>query len=183
MRHVEVSRTGEKDIVGVSFKAPQALHKDNAAMIALGQIVAGGNTSHLYTRLVENGKATSVWYYYFPFHDASLFSIQATVTDSCTHEVVQEDILACIQAIAQKGVTKTELQRVIAQLRTEMAAAHDGHLSLSSFLAEGVAAGDWRYYFTLPKKLEELTPSDVQKAAQTYCVERNMTTGFYRSHV
>lgn len=181
VRHIETNRSGEENIVGVAFKIPHARHADIPALTVLNQLLAKSDTSRLENALVETGKATELWSEYHPFYDESLMTMFASVSQGLTHEQLKDEILTVCTEVKEQGVRKVELDRVIAQVRTSMTQSHDGHFALLSVLNEGIAVGDWAFYFDIPKKLETVTVQDIQRVANSYLDEERMTTGFYRA--
>ncbi len=178
-RYVEVCRAGTRNIVGVSYKVPEALHIDTPALMALTGTLAHGATSRLHKALVDTKLASAVDVIYTPFKDPGLMTFYATLTNGTKHEKVERIIKETGAQIIDGGVEQSELDRVLAQIRTELAFARDGHYALLSILNEAIASGDWRYFFDMPKRLGAVTVTDVRTAARTYLSERSMTVGHY----
>ncbi len=180
-RFVEVNRVGVKNIVEIAFKVPEAVHSDTSAVMALSAILGDGKTSRLYRALVDKKIASSAWSSYMPFHDPSLLMLYVVPNDGVTHEEIEDVVLKECKKIVSKGVTKAELGRVLASITTEMAFARDGHYAVLSSINEAIAAGDWRMFFDLPKKLGEVTPSIMNVTAKKYLDKNKMTVGYYRA--
>jgi zinc protease len=180
-RFVEVNRAGTKNIVGIAFKVPEALHADTPALTVLAGILGDGKTSRLHTALVEHNLASSAWTSYMPFYDPSLMFLYATPADGATHQAVEEAMHDVCKSVTDKGVTKDELRRVLASIETEMAFARDGHYATLSTLNEAIASGDWRSLYKLPAQVSVVTAQDVKRAARTYLNEYTMTVGHYKA--
>jgi zinc protease len=179
-RFVEVSRAGTQNLVGVAFKVPEALHGDTASLLALADILAGGNTSRLHKALVEKRLASGVSVSYMPLHDPSLFTVYATLVPGVSHARVEDVIMRTIRTVAEKSVTAGELARVLAGVRTSIAVARDGQFAMLSALNEAIALGNWRYYFDMPEALATVTPASVRRVTTTYLVEASSTVGHYK---
>ncbi len=180
-RFVEVIRAGTRNLVCVAFKTPEGRHADMPALLTLGNVLAGGQTSRLHRKLVETRLCSSVQVMAMPFYDPSLLQLYATVADGVAHERVERAILQEIARVQAEGVTSAELTRVQAGLETEMAFARDGLYALLSSLNEAIATGDWRFFFDLPRNVRRVTVQDVQDVALRYLVSATSTVGYYRS--
>jgi zinc protease len=179
-RFVEVSRAGTQNLVGIAFKVPDALHADTASLIALADILAGGNTSRLHKALVEKQLASGVSASYMPLHDPSLFTVYATLVPGISHTRVEQTIMRTIRMVVEKSVTAGELARVLSGARTSIAVARDGQFAMLSALNEAIAVGNWRYYFDMPDALAKVTPVSVRRVATTYLIETSSTVGHYK---
>jgi zinc protease len=180
-RFVEIHREGTKNIVAVAYKVPEALHLDTPAILILSSILGDGKTSRLYRELVLKKLASSVWTSYMPFRDPGLFMIYATPLDGVSHEKVQNTILSTCEQVTQREVSKGELARVVARVGSEMAFARDGHYALLSSLNESIATGDWRFFFSLPKTIGEVSSKKVRDVAKKYFTNTALTIGHYRA--
>ena len=178
-RFVEVQRAGTTNIVGVAFKVPEALHQDTASLLALSEILAGGTVSRLHRALVERKLASAVVSPFVPLHDPSLFPLYATLVPNVRHEVVEREILRSIRAIAEHGVTKEELSRVLSNVQTTIAVARDGQFAMLSALNEAIAVGNWKYYFDMPNAIRNVTGKSVRHVARTYLRQTMSTVGYY----
>lgn len=180
-RFVEVIRNGSKHMVGVAYKVPEALHADTPALLVLSTILGGGDTSRLHRALVEKGLASDVRSVYVPFKDPSLITFYASPVSGVSHDDVEEAIRSTIATLTRRGVTKHELEKVLAGLETDMALARDGHYAMLSTINEAIASGSWKFYFDLPRACARVTAEAVQRAARTYLTETVMTVGYYRA--
>lgn len=179
-RFTEVRRNGTKDIVCLAYKMPEARHPDMPALLALGTVLAGGQTSRLYRRLVESRLCVSVESMVMPFFDPSLFQLFATVAQGVSHERVERAMLEVVHRVQEEGILDAELSRVRSALETEIAFARDGHYAMLSALNEAIATGDWRFFFDLPRTLGRVTAQDVRTVAEKYLVPATSTVGYYR---
>lgn len=180
-RFIEVKRAGQKNLVGIAFKVPEALHRDTPALLALSTILADGKTSRLHRALVEKRLCASAHSSYLPFKDPSIMTFYATLADGVSHKKVEAVMHREFEKICKEGVSKHELACVLAGIQTEMAFARDGHYAMLGALNEAIAVGDWRFFFDLPRKLRRMTPAVVCTAASTYLAEDTSTIGYYRA--
>jgi zinc protease len=180
-RFIEVHRVGTKNVVGLAFKVPEALHADTPALTVLSAVLGDEKTSRLYKALVEKKLTSSVWINYMPFYDPSLFILYATPNEGVAHEEIERVFFEECEKILTKGITASELARVLAKVNTELAFARDGHYAILSSLNESIATGDWRFFFDLPKKVSKVTPEAVIAVAKKYLTKKTATVGYYRA--
>ncbi len=180
-RTVTVTRAGHKEVLGLAWKAPEGLHEDTPALLALVSILTEGKTSRLYTALIETGLALSVHSMYVPFYDPSLFHIYTTPAAGVSLEKVEGSIMEECKKLITKGVTNRELASTVAHIQTDMAFARDGHYAMLSTLNEAIAVGDWKFFFTLPERVAKLTTADVKNVATRYVMDDRLTVGYYRT--
>ncbi len=180
-RFIEVKRTGSKNVVAVAFKVPEALNTDTPKIMALNAILAEGKTSRLYKALVDKQFATSVLSEYVPFYDPSLLTFYIVPNDGVAHEKIENIVLKECENIIENGVSEKELKMALSGVRSEMAFARDGHYAMLSYINEAISAGDWRFFFDLPKNIEKVKVADIKKVAKRYLDKDKMTVGYYRA--
>ncbi len=180
-RFVEVKRAGSKNVVAIAFKVPEALNADTPKIMALNAILAEGKTSRLYKALVDKQFATSVSSAYMPFYDPSLLVFYIVPNGGVVHEKIEGIVLKECKKIREKDILEKELKIALSGVCTEMAFARDGHYATLSYINEALSAGDWRFFFDLPKKIEKIKIADIKKVAKKYLGEDKMTVGYYRA--
>ena len=77
--------------------------------------------------------------------------------------------------------TREEVERVSSQLARGL----ENNLSNAQSIATGalntaIAQGDWRLMFLQHDRLQDITPADLVRAAQTYFKPSNRTVGYYK---
>jgi zinc protease len=88
-------------------------------------------------------------------------------------------LLKEIARIKSDGVTPEEIERVKQQYLAADAYKRDGTAAVAMELNEWIAVGDWTLYVTFPRKVEEVTPADVQRVARQYLNEDQSTVGWF----
>jgi zinc protease len=177
-RRVTVRRAGETRIVSLGYKVPPALSPDTYALEVLVQSLADGKTSRLWS-LVDAGKATEIMPSYYPFHDEGLCTIDVFLTPTTKFEDVEKIILREIERVKKRGITKAEVEKAKARVRSFAAFRQDGFSQIADFVNESIAVGDWRFYLDFADKIREVTPADVERVAQKYLVEESRTVGWF----
>ena len=178
-RRVTVKRAGEMPIVGIAHKIPEGTNKDIYALQILGRILGYGKTSRFYKRFIDTGLAADVNVWSYPLHDNGLFITYLFIAGDDSCEDVEKEILDEYAKIISDGVDVEELQRAKSQINAQTAFTRDGTYSVASNLNEAIALGDWTYYTTFLKKVENVSIDDIRRVANTYLKEDQSTTGFF----
>ena len=178
-RRITVKRAGEMPIIGIAHKTPEGTNKDIYALQILGRILGYGKTSRFYKRFIDTGLAADVNVWSYPLHDNGLFITYLFIAGDDSCEDVEKEILDEYAKIISDGVDVEELQRAKSQINAETAFTRDGTYSVASNLNEAIALGDWTYYTTFLKKVENVSIDDIRRVANTYLKEDQSTTGFF----
>ena len=178
-RRIVVKRTGQAGITAVAHKTPHGLHNDIHAIHLLGKILCDGKSSRLYQKIVDQGLATSLFMYDFPFKDNGLFITYAFLTPEVSNQKVEEIILDEYNDIINNGVDQEELNRAIAKTRATVAFSRDGSYAVASALNEAIAIGDWEFYTIFLDNIEAVSTENIQLAAKQYLVEDQSTVGWF----
>ena len=178
-RRTVVKRAGQTGVVGVGHKTQEGLHEDTYAFQLLGKILSEGKTSRFYRTIVDQGLATSLLMYDFPFKDNGMFITYIFLTPDTDHQTVEDIVLEEYKKIINGGVTKEEVARAKAQTRASVAFSRDGSYAVASALNEAIAIGDWTFYTTFMDHIEKVSAKDIQRVAKKYLVEEKSTTGWF----
>ena len=178
-RRITVKRAGEMPIIGIAHKIPEGTNKDIYALQILGRILGYGKTSRFYKRFIDTGLAADVNVWSYPLHDNGLFITYLFIAGDDSCEDVEKEILDEYAKIISDGVDVEELQRAKSQINAQTAFTRDGTYSVASNLNEAIALGDWTYYTTFLKKVENVSIDDIRRVANTYLKEDQSTTGFF----
>jgi predicted Zn-dependent peptidase len=166
--------------VMLGFHKPTLPQVDDYVFDLIDGLLAGGRTSRLYRRLVEEEQAAlsvstgnGLPGARFP----NLFVIRAAPRSPHTAGEVESLIRSELDRLAEEPVTAGELERVRKGLRADMVRGLQSNAGLAGTLSYYQAvAGDWRYVTSHLAVLETITPEDVREAAARYLTARNSTT-------
>lgn len=178
-RRVTVKRAGETGIVGLAFKIPEALHPDRPALEILVDVLVGGRSSRLSLALVDKGLASQVLGFAFPLSDPGLLVIYCFLTAGTPQSKVERLIWQAIKKIQKQGISEKELAKAKKVAEAAIAYSRDGSYAVASSLNEAIAAGDWTLYVRYPKEISRVKKEEVKKAAETYLIEDQSTTGWF----
>ncbi|HMS02333.1 MAG TPA: pitrilysin family protein [Gemmatimonadaceae bacterium] len=145
-----------------------AFHRDDAALSALAQVLAGGRSSRLYASLVRERQAMQdVSAFQYANKLDGLFIMSATARPGEHPRVAVEAMTAEVARIANEGVTPRELERVKNAMRAQMLD------ELSSVLGKADRLNYYNYFVGTPDYLaqdmarwEALTVDDLKRAAR-----------------
>jgi len=178
-RRLSIMRAGETGIVGIAHKTPIGLAEDTYSIQVLSKILGGGKSSRLYRKIVDKGLATGMFMWDFPFKDNGLFITYVFLTPGTDHAEVEKILMAEFDTIKEDGVTRNEIERAKAQIKSEMAFSRDGSYSIASALNEAIAIGDWKFYTTYNEKITTVTADNIKEVANKYLNEKQRTTGHF----
>ena len=177
VRTLEVEPNAEKRMIAYADTNPQAQvrfhtvadgHKDEPALLVLGAILSG-RTGRLYKSLVLDQKVAT---------DASAgqnglkwegyFALNATARPGTTPEQVEQALYKEVEKLQASPVEARELQKVKNRFAADdfRRLQNNFQLMLQLLLADN--GRGWRSFNDDPKKIEAVTPEDVQRVARTY---------------
>lgn len=178
-RSVTLRRVGDVGAVGIAYHVPSGGHPDIAALDVLSNILTEAPSGRLYKALVETKIASNVYGGAYSWHDPGIAQYLAMVPDKANLEKARDILIQVTEESGNQGATEEEVQRAIRQIlkQRELAAADTKQIAVD--LSEWAAMGDWRLYFLYRDWIEQITPDDVKRVAQTYLISTNRTTGMF----
>ena len=163
----------------MAYKAVSAVHEDSIPLDVLSIILTSGKTSRLYKALLETGLASGVDASNTALRDPGLFYVFAVLNPDSDHDAIESAIRGELHNASSNGVSQSEVDSAVSQLRAMEAYSRDGAFSIVQQLNESIASGDWRLYTEYLKKLEDVGVEDIQRVAQKYLVDDRATIGQY----
>ncbi len=160
--------------VYVALPGVPVFHKDEAALDALGQIVAGGKSSRLYRSLVyEKQVAQDVSMSSFTMKLDGLLLMTSTARVGQHPNSLLAEMDKAIADVAANGITERELTQVKNGVRASMLD------DMSSLLGKAERLNMYNYFTGDPdylakdlERYEKLTRADVQRVAQQYVLNK-----------
>jgi zinc protease len=190
-RRVSVEGPGETVYLQVSYRAPAADDPDFFALIVLDSLLTGptnlnmfgggitNKTSRLYKTLVEKELAVSVNGGVQATIDPYLYTTVITVHPRHTVSDCVAAMEAEIKQLQEAPPPIEELERAMKQARAIFAYGSESISNQAFWLgfSEMFATVDW--FTDYLERLAVVTPSDVQRLAQTCLRPQNRTLGVY----
>jgi zinc protease len=191
-QHVEVKGPGETTYLQLAYRAPAAAENDFFIVSVLDSLFTGpsglnmfggggisNKTSRLYQALVEKEFAISVYGGLQATIDPYLYSINVTVRPDRSPEDVLEHIDQEIQRLQEQPVSQAEIDRAIKQAKALFAYGSENITNQAFWLgyAEMFDHYDWFNHYV--EHLNQVTPQQVQEAAQKYFLSSRRVVGVY----
>ncbi len=192
---VESPQTGERRItvqkqvtnpyLSIAYHVPAAKDSDYYALDILSSVLTSGNSSRLYSSLVDKKQlASSVSASFSPSFDPSLFSINAVTGKGKNVEDVEKEIYVEVEKIKKDGITENELQKIKNQneigFYNQIETINGKSQNLGTY---EVYFGDYRKMFEAPAAYNKVTVEDIKRVANKYIKRSNRTVGILRSNV
>jgi len=163
----------------IGYHKPNMPHQDDYTFDLIESILAGGRTSRLYRRLVqETGVAESISVVNgtpgsrYP----NLFSVFATPRAPHDSAELERLIDEEIERLKKEPVSAEELEKTRNRLRADYIRGLDSNEGLADKLSYFASmTGDFRYLTTYLEKIEKITAVDIRLAAQKYLNVENRT--------
>ena len=155
----------------IAWRAVSGLHEDAPALSMLAALLTAGRTTRLYRRLIaQDRSAIHVAAYLGPgFAHPGLFMVTAVPKHPSTSLQLELAIYQEIDKIKETLPDSADLARINNQIRAGDFRRLSSNLQLGMQLAESEASfGDWRETFRLSRRLQDVTPEDVQRVAVEY---------------
>ena len=191
---VEPPQTGERRItvqkevatpyLTIGYKTPEAKNKDYYALSILSSILSSGQSSRLYSELVDKQQlATQVYSDYSESFDPSLFYIYTVTNKGANHEDLENAIYKEIDKIKNEGITEKELQKIKNQKLMEFYGQVETINGKSNNLGTyELYFGDYKKMFDAPENYNKITIADVQNVTKKYFSKSNRTVGVLKTN-
>jgi predicted Zn-dependent peptidase len=169
----------------IAHHVPQASHKDYYALSILNSILTSGNTSRLYSALVDKKQlATSVFSSYGETFDPTLFQIYAVSAKGAREEAIEAAVYEELDKIKKDGITDRELQKIKNQKMMEFYSQVETINGKSNNIGTyEVFFGDYKKMFNAPAAFNNVTADDVKRVANEYFKKSNRTIGVLKANV
>lgn len=192
---IEPEQTGERRItvqkevaapyIQIDYHVPATKDSDYYALDVMNAILSHGNTSRLYSSLVDKKQiATTVFTALTPGFDPFTFNVYAICSPSAKEKDVEQAIYDEIDKIKKEGVTDNELQKVKNEKLMEFYSNVETINGISNTIGEyEIFFGDYRKMFNAPALYNKVTSGDVKRVANQYFKKSNRTVGILKTNV
>lgn len=178
-RRVFVKREVPSPILMISFHVPQTGSSDYYALELLNSILSEGQSSRLYSSIVEDQQlALEVGTYYPNAFDPTLFHFYGICNDGVTASTLENAIYKEIEKIITEGISESELQKVKNQKLMEFYRTSETINGMSNTIGTyELFFGDYKKMFTAPDDYKKVTAEDIKNVAVKYFTKQNRTVG------
>jgi zinc protease len=190
-RRVEVGGPGDTTYLRLAYRAPAASNPDFFAFTVLDSLLSGpsglmmsggglsNKTSRLYRALVERELSVSISGGLQATIDPFLYVITAIVHPRSTSQAVLTAIDVEIQRLQNHLVDAAEIARAIKQARALFAYGSENISNQAFWLGFAEMFDDYAWFENYMQSLEQVTPQDVMRIAQTYLRSSRRVAGTY----
>lgn len=191
-KRVEVKGPGETTYLQIAYRAPTANENDFFVVSVLDSLLSGpsglnmfggggisNKTSRLYRELVEKEYAISVFGGLQATIDPYLYDIHVTVRPDRKPETVLKQIDREIEKLQQKPVSQAEIDRAIKQARAMFAYGSENITNQAFWLGYSEMFDSYDWFKQYMDRLNQVTPTQVQEAAQRYYLPERRVVGVY----
>ena len=142
---------------------------DYYALEVAQAVLAGGRTSRLYRKLVEEAAvASEVTCYHSPFRSAGWFDIQMELLKGQQRDKAEQLVVGELAKLAAEPIDPAELKRVRRGLLSATIFGREGVHDLADSIARGVTTNDLEFLKTWLSRINAVTAGDVQAAVRKY---------------
>jgi predicted Zn-dependent peptidase len=161
------------------YHVPEANSTDYYSLSLLNSILSSGNTSRLYSSLVdENQLATEVWTNYGESFDPFVFMIYSICNENVAPSQIEDAIYLELDKIANEGIGENELQKVKNQKLIEyyhvMETINGKANQIGTYQ---LFFGDYKKLFEAPDEYQKVTAEDLKNVVKKYFTKSNRTVG------
>lgn len=184
-RRITVKKEVATPYLMIAYHTPESKNEDYYALNILSSVLSSGQSSRLYTALVDQQQlATQVETDFGDSFDPSLFNFYAVANKDINEVELENAIYTEIEKIKTNGISEKELQKIKNQKLMEFYSQVETINGKSNNIGTyEVFFGDYRKMFNAPAKYNEITVADVQNAAKKYLIKSNRTVGILKTNV
>lgn len=184
-RRVTVQKQVATPYMLIGYHTPEARHKDFYALSILSSVLSKGNSSRLYTSLVDKKQLVSnVFTDYSESFDPTLFQIYVVAAKDAKEADIESAIYEEIEKIKKYGITEKELQKIKNQKLMEFYGQIETINGKSNNLGTyELFFGDYKKMFEAPAEYNKVTLDDIKRVANEYFKKSNRTVGVLKANV
>lgn len=192
---VEPAQTGERRVtvqkevatpyMMIAYHTPETKHKDYYALDILSSVLSSGNSSRLYSSLVDKKQlATSVFTGFDETFDPGLFQFYTVNAKGTKEADLENAIYEELEKVKKEGITAQELQKIKNQKLMEFYKKIETINGKSNNIGTyELFFGDYKKMFNAPAEYEKVTLDDVKRVANEYFKKSNRTVGVLKANV
>jgi predicted Zn-dependent peptidase len=184
-RRVSIQKEVPSPYLMIGYHTPEATNKDYYSLSILNAVLSSGNSSRLYSELVDKKQlANMVGSDFSESFDPNLFNIYAIAAKGVKEVDIESAIYAEIDKIKKDGITENELQKIKNQKLVEFYAQIETINGKSNNIGTyELFFGDYRKMFDAPAEYSKVSIEDVKRVASQYFNKSNRTVGILKSNV
>jgi zinc protease len=176
-RRITVTRSAQLPLEMVAYHVPDAKSADDTALDVLETLLASGQSSRLYSRMVDKdqlvisvraGRQTSL--------DPGLLIITLQPRSGVEPARAEKVLFEELTRLRDQPISDQELRKA----KNQLLAAHYRELKTIAGRANLLGSyelfyADYRKLYSVEQSVEAITPADIQRVARDYLTESNRT--------
>lgn len=176
-RRAVLKSAGDLGAMIVAYHVPGLAQKECSAVGVLIELLAGGESSRIYKKMVsETDLAVVAGGYYFGLSDPSVFALWAIMNYGVSNEEAERAIVEEIDRLKDKPVSEAELEKAKNMIEADFyRGLHGPDRAAASLAAFQVVRGSWKRLFDNVEKTRAVTADDIMNIARTYFGRSNRT--------
>jgi len=184
-RRITVQKDVTNPYLVIGYHTPEANHDDYYALSILNSILSNGQSSRLYSSLVDEKEiATIVSTSYSESFNPNLFYFYAAASTGVNELTIEKAIYEELEEIKTNGITENELQKIKNQKLMEFYGQIETINGKSNNLGTyELFFGDFKKMFEAPEYYDKVTIEDVQNVTKKYFKKSNRTVGILKTNV
>lgn len=181
-RRLEVERPVPMDAIYISFHSSGKSEADFPIWDLMSDILAKGNSSRLYQRLVkEKGIFNSLGAFGTGEKDPGLFTVAGYISQGVSVEVAEQALWDEIELLRSIPVTDEELKKAVHQVEAHIEFSQMSILNRAIQLAYYELLGDAELSNAEIETYRNVTPQDILRIAQANLLRERSSTLVYRA--
>lgn len=181
-RRLEVERSVPMDAIYISFHSSGKSEADFAVWDLMSDILAKGNSSRLYQRLVkERGIFNSLGAFVTGEKDPGLFSVAGYISQGVSVEVAEQALWDEIEMLRNARVTDAELKKAVHQVEAHNEFSQMNILNRAIQLAYYELLGDAELSNSEIETYRKVTAEAIQRIAKDHLLRKRSSTLIYRA--
>ncbi|MGP1579726.1 MAG: M16 family metallopeptidase [Wolinella sp.] len=176
-RRAVIHKESEVEMLALAYKIPSFSHEDQVALSALGAILSEGKSSLLQRTLVDKKQlANEIYAYNMDLADEGLFMFIGIANEGVSALKLEEELHKQIEKVKKGEVSKSELQKVKANLKAEFILQLESSSAVANLFGSYLARGNLAPLLEFEEKFSTLTREKIIEVANRYFDERSSTT-------
>jgi zinc protease len=179
-RSFTVRRAGDTQILALAYRAPSYLHPDKSALDFANSVLCNAPSGRLHKALVETGKAAQMSCGSLGGVDGALQVFLAIVKQGEPIEPVRDEMIRLVEEFAGNPPTEEEMERFRLSSANSDERVMNDHENIGLALSSFIAFGDWRTFFLMRDRTQQVTATQVKDAAAAYFRRDNRIVGMFQ---